>query len=352
MRCPGVMVILIFMMTFRSIMTLVEESLNATDDYVSIQKVIAKVLWLEVEISNKWIGNNLKNHDPELNIAGLILQWFKNTAKNMVTEVQSMDIGSANNNSIYRLNYYWFMQFGLNYYWFMQFGKIGKIDQSVGSKLRDRNAEESWALLEDLALYDIESWNDPRDFAKPVKAIALPQDVLSTSDCRLIELKNQVQRLMEAHLAPTQPTQVNKVTTSCEICSGLHDTQYCMEDPEHTFVEYASSRTDEEGGYSRVVTHLFESMPVQEQQLSTSSPTSPSRITSSPSLSPEQHQPSPSPQHMDTEEPVPMPHDSPLHSVHSLGHDEGSMQQTELTVLVTKLTERVDSLESQLQQTK
>ncbi|GKD26374.1 hypothetical protein Tco_1232588 [Tanacetum coccineum] len=54
-------------------------------------------------------------------------------------------------------------------------------------------------------------------------------------------------------------------------------------------------------GYSRVVTHLFESMPVQEQQLSTSSPTSPSRITSSPSLSPEQHQPSPSPQHMDTD---------------------------------------------------
>ncbi|GKA09754.1 zinc finger, CCHC-type containing protein [Tanacetum coccineum] len=33
------------------------------------------------------------------------------------------------------------------------------------------------ALLEDLALYDNESWNDPRDFAKPVKAISLPQDV-------------------------------------------------------------------------------------------------------------------------------------------------------------------------------
>ncbi|GKC80858.1 hypothetical protein Tco_1131632 [Tanacetum coccineum] len=53
---------------------------------------------------------------------------------------------------------------------------------------------------------------------------------------------------MEAHLAPTQPTQVNKVTTSCEICSGPHDTQYCMEDPEQAFVEYASSRTDEPGG--------------------------------------------------------------------------------------------------------
>ncbi|GKA41070.1 hypothetical protein Tco_0733663 [Tanacetum coccineum] len=57
--------------------------------------------------------------------------------------------------------------------------------------LRDLNAEESWALLEDLALYDNKSWNDPRDFAKPVKAIALPQDVPSTSDRRLIELKNQ-----------------------------------------------------------------------------------------------------------------------------------------------------------------
>ncbi|GKA90598.1 hypothetical protein Tco_0812468 [Tanacetum coccineum] len=96
---------------------------------------------------------------------------------------------------------------------------IRTINQSVGGKLRDLNAEESWALLEDLALYDNESWNDPRDFAKPVKAIALPQDV-----------------------------PINKITTPCEIYSGLHDTQYCMEDPEQAFVEYASSRTDEARG--------------------------------------------------------------------------------------------------------
>ncbi|GJU58148.1 hypothetical protein Tco_1235914 [Tanacetum coccineum] len=122
------------------------------------------------------------------------------------------------------------------------------IDQSADGKLCDRNAKESWALLEYLALYDNKSWNYLRDFAKPVKAIALPQDVPSTSDRRLIELKNKVQCLMEAHLAPTQPTQVNKITTSCEICSGPHDTQYYMKDPEQAFVEYASSRTDEAGG--------------------------------------------------------------------------------------------------------
>ncbi|GJT59513.1 hypothetical protein Tco_1003046 [Tanacetum coccineum] len=90
--------------------------------------------------------------------------------------------------------------------------------------------------------------NDPRDFAKPVKEISLPQDVPSTFDCRFIELKNKVQRLMEAHLAPKQPIQVSKITFSCEICSGPHDPQYCMENPEHTFVECASSRTDEAGG--------------------------------------------------------------------------------------------------------
>ncbi|GKC64271.1 hypothetical protein Tco_1096869 [Tanacetum coccineum] len=111
------------------------------------------------------------------------------------------------------------------------------INQSVGGKLHDRNAEESWALLEDIALYDNGSWNDPRDFAKPVKVISLPQDVPSTSDRHLIKLENQVQRLMEAHLASMQSTQVNKITSSCEICSGPHDTQYCMENPEQAFVD-------------------------------------------------------------------------------------------------------------------
>ncbi|GJU46478.1 hypothetical protein Tco_1203744, partial [Tanacetum coccineum] len=124
------------------------------------------------------------------------------------------------------------------------------IDQSAGGKLHDRNIEESWALFKDLALYDNESWNDPRDFAKSVKAISLPQDALSTSECHLIELKNQVQRLMEAHLAPKQPVQVNKISSSCEICSGPHDTQYCMENPEQAFVDYVSSRTDEARSYS------------------------------------------------------------------------------------------------------
>ncbi|GKD64975.1 hypothetical protein Tco_1307083 [Tanacetum coccineum] len=53
---------------------------------------------------------------------------------------------------------------------------------------------------------------------------------------------------MEVHIAPMQPTQVNKSTSSCEIYSGPHDTKYCMEYIEQAFVEYASLRTDEAGG--------------------------------------------------------------------------------------------------------
>ncbi|GJY22843.1 MAK10-like protein [Tanacetum coccineum] len=104
------------------------------------------------------------------------------------------------------------------------------------------------ALLDDLALYENENWNDPRDFAKPVKAISLSQDVPSTSDRHLIELENQVQRLMEAHLAPKSSFPVNKITSSCEICCGPYDTLYCLENPEQAFVDYVSSRTNKAGG--------------------------------------------------------------------------------------------------------
>ncbi|GJW35933.1 hypothetical protein Tco_0058853 [Tanacetum coccineum] len=87
-----------------------------------------------------------------------------------------------------------------------------------------------------------------------VKAISLPQDIPSTSDRRLIELEHQSNRpffvyLMifegKSHIAPMQPTQVNKSTSSCEICSGPHDTQYCMENPEQAFVDMRSSCINE-----------------------------------------------------------------------------------------------------------
>ncbi|GJY62347.1 hypothetical protein Tco_0463004 [Tanacetum coccineum] len=52
------------------------------------------------------------------------------------------------------------------------------------------------------------------------------------------------------------------------------------------------------------------------------------------------------------EKAAPMPHDSPLLRVHLLRSDEGSLTLTELTVLYTSLSKKVESLESDLMQTK
>ncbi|GJT53938.1 hypothetical protein Tco_0988992 [Tanacetum coccineum] len=54
----------------------------------------------------------------------------------------------------------------------------------------------------------------------------------------------------------------------------------------------------------------------------------------------------------EAEETASMPHDSPLHVVHSHGSAEGSVQQHDLMVLVTKLNDRIDRLEKDLMQKK
>ncbi|GJU71681.1 protein kinase-like domain, concanavalin A-like lectin/glucanase domain protein [Tanacetum coccineum] len=51
--------------------------------------------------------------------------------------------------------------------------------------------------------------------------------------------------LSEAWTRFKDPTQVNKITASCEICNGPHDTHNCMKGPEQACVDYASSHTNE-----------------------------------------------------------------------------------------------------------
>ncbi|GJU74078.1 protein kinase-like domain, concanavalin A-like lectin/glucanase domain protein [Tanacetum coccineum] len=89
----------------------------------------------------------------------------------------------------------------------------------------------------------------------------MPQDVLSTSDCHLIELENQVQCMMESYLALNKTVQVSKIASSCEICSGPHDTQYCMENPEQAFVDYASSKHYEQITSQKLESRLKPSNP-------------------------------------------------------------------------------------------
>ncbi|GKC93071.1 hypothetical protein Tco_1158513 [Tanacetum coccineum] len=79
-------------------------------------------------------------------------------------------------------------------------------------------AKESWEIIEDLALYDNESWKDPRDLAKLVKAISLPQDVRSTSDQQLLKLEDQIKYLVlhpysRSDIMKSGPNRVERVIT-------------------------------------------------------------------------------------------------------------------------------------------
>ncbi|GKC34447.1 hypothetical protein Tco_1046831 [Tanacetum coccineum] len=52
-------------------------------------------------------------------------------------------------------------------------------------------------IIENLALYDHEGWNDIKEFVKPVKAIFTPQSTSKTPDRRLIELEDQINFLLK-----------------------------------------------------------------------------------------------------------------------------------------------------------
>ncbi|GKA92266.1 hypothetical protein Tco_1371883 [Tanacetum coccineum] len=124
--------------------------------------------------------------------------------------------------------------------------------------LEGESLSEAWTHFKDLLQkgrhHGIDLWLQVQifyDHVNPVTRRTIDQstgDVPTTSDRCLIELENQVQRLMEAHLALKRPIQVNTITSSCEIRSGPHDTQYCMENTEQAFIDNASSRTDEARG--------------------------------------------------------------------------------------------------------
>ncbi|GJR02684.1 hypothetical protein Tco_0525668 [Tanacetum coccineum] len=103
-------------------------------------------------------------------------------------------------------------------------------------------------------------------------------------------------------------------------------------------------------------TSLFQTMLVQGQILQGEGSTIPVESHHTPTSAPSTSQLPTSPPSMQTthvaEEVATMPHDLPLLRVHSLGSDEGSMTLNELTVLYTILSKKVETLESDLKQTK
>ncbi|GJU24946.1 hypothetical protein Tco_1163567 [Tanacetum coccineum] len=71
------------------------------------------------------------------------------------------------------------------------------IDRAASDKLCNKNADKSWKIIENLALYDHEGWNDTKVSAKLVKAISTPQGTSKTSDRRLLEFEDQINFLLK-----------------------------------------------------------------------------------------------------------------------------------------------------------
>ncbi|GJW33078.1 zinc finger, CCHC-type containing protein [Tanacetum coccineum] len=74
---------------------------------------------------------------------------------------------------------------------------LQKIDRAAGSKLQNNNTDESWEIIENLALYDHEGWDETNEFVKPVKAIAIPHGIPKTPDRRLLKLEDQISFLLK-----------------------------------------------------------------------------------------------------------------------------------------------------------
>ncbi|GJY07485.1 MAK10-like protein [Tanacetum coccineum] len=96
-----------------------------------------------------------------------------------------------------------------------------EIDRAIGGKFRDKNAEESWEIIENLAFYDHEGWDDPRYIAKLVKAISLPQDTSRTPDRRLFELEDQISYLLKG----SRTTHETRSTHIPQVYAKRHRTQ-------------------------------------------------------------------------------------------------------------------------------
>ncbi|GKB68563.1 hypothetical protein Tco_0929975 [Tanacetum coccineum] len=104
---------------------------------------------------------------------------------------------------------------------------VCEIDRAGGGKLRNKNTDESWEIIENLALYDHEGWDETNDFVIPVKAISAPHGTLKTPDRRLLanrSSENQAKACMESLSCSTRSKYEQVRSSPCKICIGPHDT--------------------------------------------------------------------------------------------------------------------------------
>ncbi|GKC55718.1 zinc finger, CCHC-type containing protein [Tanacetum coccineum] len=84
-----------------------------------------------------------------------------------------------------------------------------EIDRATGGKLHDKNTNESWEIIENLALYNHEGCNDSKYSIKPVKAISVSPNESKTPDQRLLELEDQINFLLKGPKPVPRASSIN-----------------------------------------------------------------------------------------------------------------------------------------------
>ncbi|GJV04505.1 zinc finger, CCHC-type containing protein [Tanacetum coccineum] len=94
------------------------------------------------------------------------------------------------------------------FYDHVSFHRKCEIDRAADGKLCNKNTDESWEIIENLALYDHEGWDETKEFVKLVKAISTPQGISKIPDWRLLELEDQINFLLKG----SRPTPTSSAT--------------------------------------------------------------------------------------------------------------------------------------------
>ncbi|GJW26595.1 zinc finger, CCHC-type containing protein [Tanacetum coccineum] len=126
------------------------------------------------------------------------------------------------------------------FYDYVPFHLKCEIDRAAGGKLRDKNADESWEIIENLALYNYEGWNDSKDFVKPVKAISTSQNISKMPDRRLLEHEDQINFLLKGPQSAPKASSTHVPQAYAKAVSSNPHPRNLNEPPRHnsfTFLE-------------------------------------------------------------------------------------------------------------------
>nr|GEU43035.1 MAK10-like protein [Tanacetum cinerariifolium] len=151
---------------------------------------------------------------------------------------------------------------------------INTIELPEGNNVVPLRSDTIWLVQNGYSFHE-HRFEDPnkhlKDFSKLVDSLDLDSANRERTRLRFFpfSLRDQASDWLERLLAGSistweDLTTLNKINSTCDICSGPHETQYCMGNPEQAFVEYAPLRTDKTGGESCA---LYEEIPSRPSML-------------------------------------------------------------------------------------